>query len=104
VESFHGASSRREDEFYDTENSADARVFFDKAATYQLFYNAERKNRWRGNKTPLELIEQLAANINAGRVVNLRPIMLGALIPHAYHQPASPIPAEKTLDNDRCAR
>ncbi len=74
MESFHGALSRHEDEFYDVENFADARAFFDKAATYQLFYNVERSNPWRGNKTPLELIEQLAANIDAGRVVNLRPI------------------------------
>jgi transposase InsO family protein len=87
VESFHRTC---EDEFYDTENFAHRAVFFGKAATYQLFYNTERKNRWRDNKTPLELIEQLAPNIDSQRVVNLRPVALGALIDHGYHLPASP--------------
>jgi len=57
VESFHAALSRHEEGFYDIEDFANERAFFDKAAIYQQFCNAERKNRWRADKTPLELIE-----------------------------------------------
>ena len=88
VESFHRTC---EDEFYDIETFAHPQAFFDKAATYQLFYNSERTNRNKDNQTPLQLIQRLAGRIDAGGAVRLRPIALGALIEHAYHVPASPI-------------
>jgi len=87
VETFHRLC---EDEFYDIENFADRRRFFDKAATYQLFFNSERQNRWKDNNTPLDLIQQLAPDIDGERAINLRPISLGAQIEHGYHVPTSP--------------
>jgi hypothetical protein len=90
VETFHGALSRHEDEFYDIETFADRRAFFEKAATYQLFLNRERKNSWKQDKTPLDLIRRLAPGIDAQRTINLPPIALGSLIQSAYHVPALP--------------
>jgi transposase len=87
VESFHRTC---EDEFYDIETFAHSQAFFDKAATYQLFYNSERTNRNKDNQTPLQLIQRLAGRIDADAAVRLRPIALGELIEHAYHVPASP--------------
>ena len=88
VETFHRLC---EDEFYDIETFLDRRAFFEKAATYQLFFNSERNNSWKQDKTPLDLIRQLAPQIDANRAVNLPPIALGSLIQSAYHVPALPI-------------
>jgi len=88
VETFHRLC---EDEFYDIEAFADRRAFFDKAATYQLFFNSERKNSWKDDKTPWDLIRQLSPHIDADRAIALRPIALGSLIESAYHVPALPM-------------
>ena len=61
-----------------------------KAATYQPFFNSKRKNRWKENRTPLDLIKQLDLHIDADRVTSLRPISLPELIEDGYHTPASP--------------
>jgi transposase-like protein len=87
VETFHRLC---EDEFYDIETFADRQAFFDKAATYQLFFNSERKNSWKEDKTPWDLVRQLAPHIDADRAVALPPIALGSLIESAYHVPALP--------------
>jgi len=87
VETFHRLC---EDEFYDIENFLDRRAFFEKAATYQLFFNTERKNSWKQDKSPLDLVRELAPEIDANRAVSLRPIALGSLIQSAYHVPALP--------------
>ena len=87
VETFHRLC---EDEFYDIETFADRQRFFNKAATYQLFFNSERKNSWKDDKTPLDLLKQLAPHIDADRVSSLPPIALPDLIDDGYHVPASP--------------
>jgi transposase len=92
VETFHRLC---EDEFYDIETFADRRAFFEKAATYQLFFNTERKNSWKQDKTPLDLLRELAPLIDADRAVNLPPIALGSLIQSAYHVPALPTSWER---------
>jgi transposase len=96
VETFHRLC---EDEFYDIETFLDHQAFFDKAATYQLFFNTERKNSWKQDKTPLDLVRQLAPEIDPNRAVSLRPIALGSLIQSAYHVPALPKMAKRSACN-----
>jgi hypothetical protein len=41
----------------------DRRQFFRKPAAYQVFFSTERGNRSRDKRTPLELMEELAAQL-----------------------------------------
>jgi len=55
--------------------------FFDKAASYQLFFNSERKSRWQDNKTALDLLRLRSAESetpNPGSAIAL-PGNLGVL-------------------------
>jgi transposase InsO family protein len=95
VESVH---STIETEFYDLETFSDQRQFLAKAATYQLWYNVRRKNRSRGWKSPLDLLEKKAPHLNA-RILLLHPLYLPTLLPNslpqrpqvAYHLPVYPV-------------
>lgn len=47
-----------EDEFFDLERFRSRRDFFEKVATYQLWWNFARPNYSKGGKTPAEILEQ----------------------------------------------
>ena len=55
VEAFHRVV---EDEFYDVEDYRDPREFMAKGYAYQLYFNFKRKNRWKGRKTPAEILNE----------------------------------------------
>ncbi len=87
-----------EDEFYDIETFAHRQCFFAKAATYQRFFNSERKNSWKEDRTPLDLIRQLAPHVDAEGAIALAPIALGSRIESPYHVPALPTRFQFSLD------
>lgn len=91
VEVFHKLI---EDEFYDLEEYRDQIEFMAKAYAYCLYFNYRRKNRWRGCKTPVELLKELNSKISP-KVFNLMPILLDDYIDeslnHGYHVPSSDI-------------
>jgi transposase len=55
VESSHRSI---EDEFYDLETFRSRRDFFEKAATYQLWWNFARPNYSKGRRTPAQILEE----------------------------------------------
>src|SRR5882724_13207201 len=77
VESVHHTI---ETELYDAQ-CFDARPdFFAKTATYQLWYNAARKNGSRGYKSPADLLAAKAPDLSP-RIFLLHPIPLESLLP-----------------------
>jgi transposase len=94
VESIH---STIEPELYDIERFADLNEFLTKAATCQLWYNTARKNRSRGWKSPLDLLEEKAPMLDV-RLLLLHPVLLNRLrltaptrdAPVAHHLPIYP--------------
>jgi len=89
IERFNGLV---EEEFYMSESFEDREDFLAKAYAYQLFFNYARKNRWRDNKTPVELLREKMSEADE-QVLNLPPIRLETLLatgpPPGYHVPDS---------------
>jgi len=89
IERFNGLI---EEEFYMCEPFEDREDFLAKAYAYQLFFNYGRKNRWRDNKTPLELLREKMPEADE-QVLNLPPIRLETLLASGptpgYHVPDS---------------
>ena len=67
-----------ENEFFDIESFANKEEFLGKAYTYQLYFNYARKNRYRGNKSPLEILRERFPKVDED-VLNLPPIHLDSL-------------------------
>jgi transposase len=65
-----------EDELYTVERFDGIRTLLGKAYTYQLFYNHFRKNRWRGNQSPREILESLPGHDYSPNIFSLPPIIL----------------------------
>jgi len=73
VEAFH---KMIEDDFYETESFLNLDNFKQKAYTYLLYFNYKRKNRWKDNQTPYEiLISDKNNNYHPG-IFNLPPPIL----------------------------
>jgi hypothetical protein len=87
-------------EFYDIETFRDRRDFFLKASTYQRWFNILRKNEYKGDKSPLDIIREVAPWVGAA-VATLPALDLDDLVrrkiahlvksasppPGGYHQP-----------------
>jgi len=67
-----------EDEFYEVENFNSKKNFFHKVATYLLWFNVARKNSYKGNKTPWEIVHERDPTIKP-EIAILPPIMLDEL-------------------------
>ena len=80
VESFHRIV---EDELYEIESYANGIEFLGKVYAYQLYFNYLRKNRYRDNKSPVEILRERFPHIDEG-VLNLPPIRLETLLPLSY--------------------
>ena len=76
VESFHKIV---EDEFYDLEDYRNLQEFKAKAYAYGLYFNFKRKNRYRGRKTPIDILEETGSSISP-QVFNLPPVILDNFI------------------------
>lgn len=72
VEAFHRLC---EQEFYDSEDFDSEETFLAKAFGYQIWFNFLRKNRWRDNKTPWEILQEKNPNISKNALL-LPPIRL----------------------------
>ena len=64
-----------ENEFFDIESFGNMNDFLGKAYTYQLYFNHTRKNRYRENKSPLDILRERFPNVDED-VLNLPPIHL----------------------------
>lgn len=64
-----------EDEFYEVERFTSRKNFFEKAYTYQLWFNVARKNSYKGNRTPWEILHERNPDIKP-EIAVLPPIML----------------------------
>jgi hypothetical protein len=89
IERFNGLI---EEEFYMSETFEDDEDFLAKAYAYELFFNYGRKNRWRDNKTPVEILREKMPQVDE-QVLNLPPIRLETLLASGpspgYHVPDS---------------
>lgn len=72
VEAFHKIV---EDEFYDIEDYRDLIEFRAKAYAYELYFNFKGKNRYRGQKTPIEILEETNSSVSP-QVFNFLPVIL----------------------------
>lgn len=68
-----------ETEFYEIENFIDYNDFMQKAYTYQLFFNLERPNTYKENKSPWQLAKEKRQNIQKEALM-LPPVNLDALL------------------------
>ncbi len=80
VETFHRIV---EDELYEIESYDNEIEFLGKAYAYQLYFNYIRKNRYRDNKAPVEILRERFPEVNEG-VLNLPPIRLESLLDTCY--------------------
>jgi transposase len=88
VETSHG---RIEDEFYRIETFSRLGEFLGKATTYQLYFNFQRKNRWKGRKPPWELLQAERPDLPP-QVLALSPLVLDQLL-DAFAPPKEKIDA-----------
>jgi len=75
VETVH---SRIEDEFYEIETFTSRENFLLKAATYQLWFNVARKNSYKNNKIPWEIVHERDPTIKP-QIATLSPVFLDDL-------------------------
>lgn len=102
VETFHRLI---EDELYDIEDYENQTQFLGKAYAYQLFFNNTRKNRYRDNKPPVDILRERFPTVDEG-VLNLPPIRLESLLNTCYKNNVQggyhvPVPAQN-LSLDSC--
>jgi len=75
-----------EDEFYEVEKFNSRNNFLAKAALYNLWFNVVRKNSYKANKTPWEIIRERSPNISP-RVAILPPVFLDELFQKKWPAP-----------------
>ncbi len=89
VERFNGLI---EEEFFMCETFDSEEDFLAKAYAYQLFFNYERRNSWREDRTPVEILRMKISQANE-QVLNLPPIRLERVLSSVplggYHVPAA---------------
>jgi len=83
-----------EDEFYDMESYSSKTDFLSKAYTYTLYFNYFRKFRYKGYKSPIEVLRSTEQKYKYKKIANLKPIILDSLIKYidfrgGYHLPIS---------------
>ncbi len=76
VETVHGLM---ETEFYEIETFCDRAEFMNKASTYQLFFNLERPNTYKENKSPWQLIQEKKPDLDK-RLLMIPPVDLDAML------------------------
>ena len=82
VETFHRIV---EDEFYDIESFDKGETeFFGKAYAYQLYFNYMRNNRYRENKSPVEILKERFPEFSKD-ILNLPPVRLEGLYRFWYN-------------------
>jgi hypothetical protein len=72
VETFNNIVER---EFFDIESFGNKEEFLGKAYSYQLYFNHSRKNRYRDNKSPLDILRERFPDVDED-ILNLPPIHL----------------------------
>jgi transposase len=76
VESFH---AHEETEFFDLETFASPRDFWDRITTYQHYWNLGRPNSYKGNRTPLQILQEANPRLPP-EVLLLAPVHLDTLV------------------------
>ncbi len=81
-----------EDELYEVEEYRDGIDFLAKAYAYGLYFNFRRKNRYRGYKTPVEILHEVDSKANSReQVFHLPPVILDHFVKDGYPVRISPI-------------
>ena len=96
VETFHRIV---EDELYEIESYDNKTEFLGKTYAYQLYFNYIRRNRYRNNKSPLEILRERFPEVDED-ILNLPPIRLETLLEACYKEEARggyhvPIPVQE---------
>jgi len=76
-----------EAEFYEIETFADRQDFLKKSYSYQLFFNLERPNTYKENKTPWQLAKEKVPNLDK-RLLMIPPVDLDAMLENILFSPA----------------
>ena len=105
VETFHRLV---EDELYQIESYDNKLEFLGKVYAYQLYFNYLRKNRYRDNQSPAEILRERFPQVDEG-VLNLPPIRVEILLESTYKKSTKsnrpggyhvPIPARHSTNFD----
>ena len=95
VERFNGLI---EEEFFMCETFDSEEDFLAKSYAYQLFFNYERRNSWREDRTPVEILRMKMPEVD-DQILNLSPIRLERVLSSVplggYHVPAEVNKQEK---------
>ncbi len=75
-----------EDEFYEVEGFSSRSHFLSKAATYNLWFNIARKNSWKNNKTPWDIIHARDPTISPF-IITLPPFFIDELVNRKLESP-----------------
>jgi hypothetical protein len=67
-----------EDEFFEVESFKDRKDFLEKVGSYLLWFNTARKNSYKENQTPWEIIKAKCPHVSP-QIVNLPPFYLDEL-------------------------
>ncbi len=81
VEAFHRLI---EDEFFDLEDYAAKKELLSKSYTYMQYFNLLRINRYKGSKTPSQILDEYQVNFDKERIFYFKPVVLDHLIPGLY--------------------
>lgn len=76
VETIHNLM---EIEFFEIEQFENRNDFFNKATSYQLFFNLKRPNSYKEHKSPLQLVQEKRPNLNQ-RLLMIPPVDLDKLL------------------------
>ena len=91
VETFHRTV---EDELFSVEPLRTPRELLAKAYAYQIFYNQFRKNRWRGNLAPREILDSVGTDRYDPGLLSLPPLLLDSFL--AAPLPGNDVPTSPT--------
>src|SRR5262249_48801969 len=89
VESFH---AHEEPEFFDIETFASRKEFWEKITTYQHYWNLGRPNSYKGDRTPLQILQEANARLPP-EVLLLAPLDLDTLTLAAVGHDVPVLPA-----------
>ena len=67
-----------EDEFFDREDFRSRSHFLAKVNTYWCYFNVARKNGYKGDRSPLELLRELAPQVDP-RIALWQPVFLDTM-------------------------
>jgi len=98
VEAFHRLI---EDEFFDLEDYDSKKELLSKSYTYMQYFNLLRVNRYKGSKTPSQILDEYQVDLDKDRIFEFKPLILDNLISAFYSNKHPTKNVYYVLESDR---